>query len=149
MRVALFENCEQAEPSRQLLIQAGFSAEIHKEPMLSKLWFVSKDRACVRLDVSVQDADRARQYLLELNPEFGCLKRAVQCPECKSLRIDYPQFTEKSLITNFAIGLMAQLRLVEREYYCEDCHFMWPKSRSKPRRVRPHSAPDYFLESLK
>jgi hypothetical protein len=44
---------------------------------------------------------------------------------------------------------MAELRLVEREYYCEDCHFMWPKSRSKPRRVRPHSAPDYFLERLK
>jgi predicted Zn-ribbon and HTH transcriptional regulator len=149
MRVALFESYQQAEPSRQLLIQAGIPAEIHKESVLAKLWFVSNRRACVRLEVPAQHAERACQYLLELNPEFGCLKGAVRCPECKSTRVEYPQFTEKSLLTNLAVGLMAELLLVERQCYCEDCHCMWSKSRAKPRRPRAHAAPDYFLEKPK
>ena len=43
------------------------------------------------------------------------------------MRVDFPQFTEKSFITNLAIGLVAGLGLVEKDYYCEHCHCMWPK----------------------
>jgi mono/diheme cytochrome c family protein len=46
------------------------------------------------------------------------------------------------------MGLMAEVGLVEREYYCEDCHCMWAKAGAKPRPARTHLAPDYFLEGL-
>jgi hypothetical protein len=62
--------------------------------------------------------------------------------------VDYPQFTRKSLLTNVAMGLIAELRLVEREYYCEDCHFTWPKEGNKRSAERPHIAPYYFIEGI-
>lgn len=147
-RVALFENHGQAEPTRQRLSQAGIHAEIHNESRLAKLWFVPKNRGGVRLEVSARDAERARQLLAQWEAENGWVKSAIRCPECKSTRIEYPQFTEKSLLTNLAMGLMAECRLVERAYYCEDCHCMWSKSDAGPRRRRPHTAPNYFLEVL-
>jgi len=46
------------------------------------------------------------------------------------------------------MGLAAELGLIERQYYCEDCHCMWAKPDSRPHPVRHHLAPDYFLERL-
>jgi len=148
--VALFENHTQAEPTRQDLVQAGIRAEIHSESGLAKLWFVSKARAGVRLEVPVKDAERARRLLVQWDADHGWLQSAIHCPECRSLRIEFPQFTEKSLLTNLAMGLIAECRLVERQFYCEDCHCMWAKSQPQPQpqRLRAHTAPNYFLEIL-
>lgn len=146
MRVALFENHLRAEPTRQRLSRVGIAARIHPESILAKLWFVPKSRVGVRLEVSAQDAERARTLLAQWDAENSRAMGAVRCPECKSMRIEYPQFTEKSLLTNLAMGLMAECRLVEHAYYCEDCHCMWSKSGSAPRRLRAHTAPNYFLE---
>lgn len=132
MRVAHFENRTQAEPTRERLVRAGVRAEINNESGLAQLWFVSKRVAGVRLEVSAKDAERARQLLVQWDADPGWLKRAIRCPECRSMRIEFPQFTEKSLFTNLAMGLMAGCRLVEREYYCEDCHCMWAKSGENP-----------------
>src|SRR5579859_1658413 len=148
MRIALFENHSQAEPARRRLVQAGIGAETHFETGVAKLWFVTKAQAGVRLEVPVKHAERARHLLVQWDAEPGCLQSAIHCPECKSLRIDFPQFTEKSLLTNLAMGLMAECRLVERQFYCEDCHCMWAKSQPTPHRLRAHSAPNYFLEML-
>ena len=74
------------------------------------------------------------------------LRDAFRCPECRSLRVDFPQFTEKSIFTNIAFGLMAELGLIEREYYCHDCHCMWARPAAKAGRARSHMAPDYFLD---
>lgn len=146
MRVALFENRAQAEPNRQRLVHAGIFAEIHNELGLARLWFVTKCRAGVRLEVCAKDAERAQRLLAQWEAEYGWVKGAIRCPECRSMRIEYPQFTENSLLTNLTMGLMAELRFVEREYYCQDCHCMWAKSGEKPRRIRAHMAPYYFLE---
>jgi hypothetical protein len=78
----------------------------------------------------------------------GALRAAIHCPECNSLRVDYPQFTRKSLVTNVALGLIAALGLVDKEYYCEDCHHTWPMPRATPGAARGHLAPNYFIEDL-
>ena len=147
IRVALFENPTLAEPTRQRLVQAGIRAEIHCESGIVRLWFVSKARAGVRLEVPSKDAERAQLLLAQWDAERGLLQNAIHCPECNSLRIEFPQFTEKSLLTNLAMGLMAECRLLERLFYCEDCHCVWAPE-SKPQRLREHSAPNYFLENL-
>ena len=114
IRVAFFDNRAEAEPICQRLVQAGIRAEIHPESGLAKLWFVSKRRSGVQLEVSAKDVERVRHLLAQWDAEYGCLKTAVRCPECGSMRIEYPQFTEKSFFTNLAIGLLAELRCVER-----------------------------------
>ena len=131
IRVAIFSDRTAAEPVLKHLLQAGVPAEIHAEPWLARLWFVSKQRAGVRIDVPARQIATTEKLLLAWNAHGG-LFAAIHCPECGSLRVDFPQFTEESFTTNVAIGLLAGLGLVEKDYYCEHCHFMWPKPRVLP-----------------
>jgi predicted Zn-ribbon and HTH transcriptional regulator len=146
--VAIFSHRAKAEPLQRRLVESGLQAEIHDELRLEKLWFVSKPAAGVRIEVPVQQSERAQQLLLAWDMAEQTLQGAIRCPECKSLRVDYPQFTRKSMFTNLAMGLMAELRLVDKEYYCQDCHYTWPKDGAKPSRARPHMAPYFFIEGV-
>jgi hypothetical protein len=77
------------------------------------------------------------------------LNAAIRCPECKSLLVDYPQVTRKFFFTNLAIGLFAELGLVEKDYYCEACHYMWPKPRViHPPQDHAELDPNCRMESL-
>jgi hypothetical protein len=147
IRLALFRDRAQAEPARSGLVEAGIHAEIHDELHLERLWFVTKPTAGARLEVPVKQLDRSLKLLREGDDAQGWLHQAIRCPECASLRIDFPQVTRKSFLTNLAMGLMAELHLVEREYYCEDCHCMWSPQRMR-RRERHHMAPNYFVEGI-
>jgi hypothetical protein len=144
--IALFDNRGQAEPIQQRLARAGVPAEIHEELGLQKLWFVSKRTAGVRLEVAVDRFDDAERLLLAWDMTEGALHDAIRCPECKSLLVDYPQFARNSVLTNMAAGLIAELGLVEKDYYCEHCHYMWPREHKL--RKRAHLAPYYFIEGV-
>ena len=147
IRLALFPDRAAAQPARSGLLQIGIPAQIHDELQLERLWFVRKSAAGVRLEVPAKQLERSIKFLLVGEAAHGVLRHAIRCPECRSLRVDYPQFTRKSFLTNLAMGLMAEFRLVEKQYYCEDCHCMWSKQ-GKVRRKRPHLAPNYFVEDI-
>src|SRR5579864_3937689 len=148
MEIALFPNRSKAEPIQQRLRQAGFDSEVHDDLSLERLWFVSQPEAGARIEVSADQFERAEQFLLDWDAAEGALGEAIRCPECGSLRVDYPQFARSSLMTNLAMGVAARFGLVEKDYYCEDCHFTWPKEGTRPRRDRPHMAPYYFIEGV-
>jgi hypothetical protein len=148
IRVALFETPAQAEAVRARLVQAGVPAEIHDAPGLVRLWFVTRSAAGARLEVSVEHWEQATRLLDRWDGEEEALRWAIHCPECRSLQVDYPQFTDKSFLPNLAIGLIAELGLVEKAYYCEHCHWMWAKRSPRTRGQRAHLAPDYFLEDV-
>src|SRR6266571_1916891 len=96
IRVARFRDRAEAEPIRQRLMEAGIGAEVHDELGLARLWFTNKRTAGARLEVPAGHAERAEDLLRGWDAASGALSRAIRCPECKSLRIDYPQFTPKS-----------------------------------------------------
>ncbi len=148
MCVALFSSRQKAEPIRARLQKAGIAAKIPKDPKLEKLWFVGKKQMGVRIEVPGEEFEGAEQMLLDWDDAEGALRDAVRCPECKSLRVEYPQAAEHSLLTNLAMGIGAEVGFVEKDFYCEDCHFTWPKAGSRPRRDRPHMAPYYFIEGV-
>jgi hypothetical protein len=91
--------------------------------------------AGVRIDVPAQLSEIAEKLLLARDAAEDPLRDAIRCPDCRSLRVDYPQFTEKSLCTNLAIGLLAGLGLLEKDHYCEHCHWMWPKLGAMPQQL--------------
>ena len=146
--VATFITRSAAEPLQRRLAEAGIQAEIHDDLKLEKLWFVSKDRSGARLEVPADQFERAYQLLLDWDAAEGVLRDAIRCPECKSLRVQYPQFTRKSFIPNLLIGALAAIGQVEKQYYCEDCHYTWPKEGTKPSALRPHMAPHYFIDGV-
>ena len=146
--VALFSNPAKAEPIQQRLARAGISAEINDTLRLEKLWFVPKRGAGTRLEVATDQFERAEQLLLDWDAAEGLMRDAIRCPECKSLRVDFPQFAHNSLLTNLAVGLMTGVGLVEKQYYCLDCHYTWPKEGTQARRNRHHMAPHYFIDGV-
>ena len=148
MRVALFGDHAKAEPVWRRLAEEGFEATIDDRPGLTKLWFVSQRTTPVRIEVPCKQVEKAERFLLDLDEREGALNQAIRCPECHSLRIEYPQYAKHSLLTNLAFGLLAQLGMVEKDYYCEDCHFEWPKEGTRARRSRPNLAPFYFIEGI-
>src|SRR2546421_10615234 len=94
--VALFPNRAKAEPLQKRLADCGLQAEIHDELRLEKLWFVSKPGCGVRLEVPAEQFERAEQLLLDWDAAEHAASEAIRCPECGSLRVQYPQFTRKS-----------------------------------------------------
>lgn len=149
IRVALFNNRAAAEPIRRRLQQADIPAEIHEQLGLARLWFVSKHSAGVGVEVPGRLAETAHQLLLAWDNAEGALSGAIRCPECRSLRVEYPQVTRKSISTNLVIGLLAGLGLVEKDFYCEDCHCMWPKLRATLSPTRCHRLkPERIILSL-
>jgi hypothetical protein len=148
MPVVLFSDRAKAEQIRQRLARMGFEAELNEKPRLASLWFASKDAAGVRVEVQAEQFERAEKLLLEWDSTENILQGAIRCPECSSLRVDYPQYARNSLLTNLALGLVTKLHLLEKNYYCEDCHYSWPKEGLHPRRDRPHLAPFYFIEGV-
>jgi hypothetical protein len=148
--VAAFIDRAKAEAVQQRLAKAGICGEIHDELRLEKLWFVSRPAAGARLELPpehFQQAVQARQLLSEWD-KAGELSGIVRCPECRSLLVEYPQFTRKFFIPNLSMGLLTKLGLVDKEFYCENCHFTWPREGTLPRRLRPHMAPHYFIEGV-
>jgi len=148
MPIALFRNRSEAESILQRLARAGVNAEIQDELLLQKLWFVSKEAAGARLVVAAEHFERAEKLLVAWDIAEAALKEAIRCPECKSFRVDYPQFARNSVMTNMAAGVAAELGLVEKDYYCERCHYTWPRRVDAQARKRPHMAPYYFIEDI-
>ena len=146
IRVALFSTRAEAYAIGQRLARAGIEAELHDELGVARFWFVSRSAAGVRLEVPQEQAEQTTQRLHEWDAAQGALRGAIRCPECSSLRVDYPQVTRKSILPNVAMGLLAEVGLLEKECYCEGCHCMWIKQRANPRADRRHMARGYFLE---
>jgi hypothetical protein len=146
--VALYGDRAKAQSLERRLVEAGFDATLNDNPRLRTLWFVSRGKGDVRIEVPSEQFARAENCLLDWDAAEGALDGAIRCPECSSLRVQYPQFAQNSLLTNLAIGVLTELRAIEKHYYCEDCHFTWPREGYRARRNRPHSAPFYFIEGV-
>jgi hypothetical protein len=86
--------------------------------------------------------------LLEWDASEGILREAIRCPECQSLQVHYPQFAHRSLIPNLMMGFLARIGLIEKEYYCENCHYTWPKDGTKRSILYLERKPYRFVDGI-
>jgi hypothetical protein len=144
--VAIFETQEEGERAAALLRQVGIEAEADEHVWWETVWFVTKS-ACryAHLSVAAEDSEAALERLQVLAAESK-LPGAIRCPECHSLRVHYPQFTGKFTLPNVWMALAAEAHLIEKDFYCEDCHATWPREQKVDH--RQHLAPNYFLEDV-
>jgi len=136
--IALFDRRSNAEPYQRRLSEAGVPAEVHDCASLKG----------ARLDVPAEQFERANQLMQDWGSAEHGVPGAIRCPECNSLRIEYPQYTHKSALPNLLVGVLANIGAMPKEFYCYDCHYTWPKEGTKPSRVRPHMAPYYFIDGV-
>jgi ribosomal protein S27AE len=124
--VATFNELEPAQALREQFTRAGIHASIHDESKLERFWFMSEPLAAIHVEVRQPDFLKARRLMTDWETSTPLLKAAVRCPECGSSRVEFPQITRKFLLPVFEAVFMA-MHLIPREYYCEDCHYTWPK----------------------
>ncbi|SRR5581483_11390848 len=125
--VATFNSERPAEALRNRLTDAGIRAEVLDESGTQMLFFsTTEPRAHMRVRVPKVDNDRVLALMKEWDAKDGVLREAVRCPQCGSSHIEYPQFSRRTGMAWF-FGVLAAMRLIPREYFCEDCKFEWPE----------------------
>jgi ribosomal protein L37AE/L43A len=145
--VATFNERKKAEPLKHRLEKTGIHAEIRDESKYQWFWFVTKPAAGIRLKVYKKDFETARRLVREWETAEGVLRDAVRCPECGSSRVEYPQFTRKFFLPNL-VGVASLLRIIDKEFFCQECEYTWPKEMKQPR-PKKHGSPNYFIEGVR
>jgi hypothetical protein len=110
---------------KRRLEEAGIPATIYDERKLQRAFLSPVSLAGIRVRVPHENFGPARALLAEWDKQDGALRDAIHCPQCGSSRVEYPQFTRKFVLPSFG-ALLCPLGLLEREFYCEDCHYTWP-----------------------
>ncbi|HEY2343619.1 MAG TPA: SPOR domain-containing protein [Chthoniobacteraceae bacterium] len=125
LTVATFDEQEPAKRIAARLREAGFNADLFDESSAQKWLLLSlTPRAHMRVRVPKEQGDRALQTLRDWDAADGALKEATRCPQCGSSRIEYPQFSRRTLMGAIPAAAAAA-GMVERQYYCEACGFTW------------------------
>ena len=137
--MALFEIERDAQALETLLRQQGFEARTHNDRTAQLLCFFAPPRAVYHVQVSATDAISARERLDTEPTAALVVQRALHCPSCHSVRVQYPQMTRRFSTPSLLLDLGVILRIIDHEAYCENCHYMWPlrKPRSSAAVKRP------------
>ena len=128
--VATFNEREPAETIAARLREAGLSAEVYDESSEQK-WklFNLKPRAHLRVRVQMSEEAVALEYLRQWAGDDALLS-AVHCPECGSSRVEFPQFSRRTIMGALPAALAAT-GVIDQQFYCEGCHFTWPAEPAK------------------
>ena len=124
--VATFNEREPADQIAARLREAGIDAEVYDESHEQK-WklFNLHPRAHMRVRVHTTAEERALAQLAEWQHEEPALDQSIHCPECGSSKIEFPQFSRRTLMGALPAALAAT-GVIAQEFYCEACHFTWP-----------------------
>jgi hypothetical protein len=129
VNVATFNELPEAEALKGLLISEGVAAHVQDETKLQKYWFFASPKAGIHVQVPKESFDKAQKILNQAEATRYLLK-AIRCPSCNSLQIQYPDLTRKNILPTLLAQLFVLLRFTQHKYYCESCHFSWVKAPS-------------------
>ena len=135
LTVATFNDRAPADHTATRLREAGFNADVFDESTAQKWLLLNMEpRAHMRVRVEKDEGERAMELLRQWQGEDALLGQAVHCPQCGSSRIEYPQFSRRTLMSAFPAALAAA-GVIEKAYYCEACSFTWnPDEKPQPDR---------------
>ena len=143
VNVAIFENANDGRMLEMPLKNKGFETRTYIDKLLQSLLFLCPPHATIRVQVRANDFKNVT-YFLDHEPATSVLlQRAIRCPSCGSLRVQYPQMTRRFLLPTLLLHLGIIFRVIVHEAYCENCHWLWSLSKkrvSAPAKARAPSA---------
>lgn len=126
LTIATFNDREPADRLAGRLREAGFDADVFDESAAQKWLLLNvKPRAHMRVRVGKDEGEKAMELLREWDRNERVMAEAVRCPQCGSSRVEFPQFSRRTLMSAFPAALAAA-GVIEQSYYCEACAFTWP-----------------------
>jgi hypothetical protein len=141
--VAIFENANDGQMLEMDLKNKGFETRTYIDKLLQCFLFLCPPHATIRVQVRANDSKNVTYFLDHEPATSALLQRAIRCPFCGSLRVQYPQMTRRFLLPTLLLHLGIIFRFIAHQAYCESCHWLWsfPKRRvSAPARARAANA---------
>jgi hypothetical protein len=135
LTIATFNEREPAERVANRLREAGIAADVFDESDAQRFLLMNlAPKAHMRVRVDKDAGERAMEKLHEWDRTDGILRDSVRCPQCGSSRIEYPQFSRRTLMSALPAAAAAA-GLIDREFYCEACAYTWPAEDKVPRKL--------------
>lgn len=134
--LAAFEKKSDADELHAHLARNGVEALVYDERNLQSWWFLSRPRIGVRVQVPSEDFYEVAEKVNGDPEAKRILRKAVHCPSCESLKVEYPQMTRRFILPTLIAHLLVLLGIMKHSYYCEDCHYTWTKNRAYRRQVQ-------------
>jgi transposase-like protein len=123
--IATFNDSAKARQLKRRFEDQGLKVDVHNEAPLQEFGFMSKPQANAKVMVDDSDFEKAQSLMIEWEATDPDISAAlIRCPQCNSSNIEYPQMTRKFL-TPALVGLLCALKIIPKEFYCQDCHFTW------------------------
>lgn len=118
---------EAAEHLESRLKMAGFPrTSVVDESNIQRFVYLTKPIGAYKVVVADQDLEAAKRevHSWEQMPDAD-LAEVIYCPECHCSNVEYPQASRKPIVPTVAMDLLMVTGLLEREFYCRDCHHVW------------------------
>ena len=131
---ALFENETDCRVMEKSMEDKGFEARTYNDKLLQLCLFLCPPRLTYRLQVRA-DEHKVVTHILQ-GEEPVALNKAVHCPACDSLQVNYPQMTRKFFLPTLALHLGIIFRIIEHECFCEHCHCSWNLAGGKTAEIK-------------
>jgi hypothetical protein len=128
--VAVFDQLPPAEALQAFLEKAGCRTRIHDERRIQRYWFWVSPQAGIQVQVPKLAFTQVNHDLEHVPEAKALVRKAVHCPSCHSLRVQYPQMTRHFILPTLLAQIFVFLRFIDRESYCENCHFTWARPAS-------------------
>jgi transposase-like protein len=123
--IATFNEPGKARQLKRRFQDAGLKADVHNEAPLQQVGFMSRPQANAKVLVEDNDFERAQALMVDWEATDPDISAAlIRCPQCGSSNIEYPQMTRK-FITPALVSILWALKIIPKEFYCQDCHFTW------------------------
>jgi len=123
--VAVFESLSDGQAFEIFLKNHQIEARTYDDKLFRWFLFLRPPRVTYRVQVR-GNASRAAAEIMDAAPEASpILERAIHCPSCGSLNVNYPQMTRKFFLPTLLLHLGIIFRVIHHEAYCESCHNVW------------------------
>ena len=142
VNVAVFEKVNEGKMLEAFLTDIGIEARTYDDKALRYFLFLRPPHATYRVQVRNNDLKGVTELLESKAPVV--LEKALHCPSCGSLRVNYPQMTRKFILPTVLLHLGIIFRVIGHECYCESCHHIWNLPQDGAPAVRKAPAGDPF-----
>jgi hypothetical protein len=132
--VAVFENINDGRILETFLRDREIEARTYHNKWFHALLFLRPPQVTWR--VQVRKDQHVKAVLLVESSHPPTLEKAMHCPSCGSLQVNYPQMTRKFILPTILLHSGILFRVIGHECYCEHCHMTWNLPHDAPHKAR-------------